>query len=161
MKTVQWICAAALMIGAGELLAQECANNNRLSAAQIQSALGAKWFCAQKVAGDPNSMWREFIPNAASGTFQECHSGLTTGPDPIDPKKGTFTIAGQGAVGTINFNYGGGNSYTYWVCPDIAGSRWVFRDTSGGGGNTTGFYVHLSSCPSTGISTAQKTNCPP
>lgn len=160
MKHVQWVGAVVLMLGASQLAAQTCTNPNRLSAAQIQAALGAKWFCAQKVSGDPNSMWREFIPNAASGTFQECHSGLTTGPDPIDPNKGAFTISGQGSVGTINFNYGGGNSYTYWVCNDIAG-RWVFRDTANGANNTAGFYVYLSSCPSSGISTAQKTNCPP
>lgn len=160
MKSIHWVCAVPLVLGVGQLAAQTCANNDRLSAAQIQTALGAKWFCAQKVAGDPNSMWREFIPNATSGTFQECHSGLATGPDPIDPNKGTFTIAGQGAVGTINFNYGGGNSFTYWVCNDIA-NRWIFRDIANGANNTAGFYVHLSSCPSGGISNAQKTNCPP
>lgn len=160
MKSFRWMCAVPLVLVMGQLAAQTCTNNDRLSAAQIQAALGAKWFCAQKAAGDPNSMWREFIPNAASGTFQECHSGLSTGPDPIDPKKGTFTIAGQGSVGTIDFNYGGGNSYTYWVCNDIAG-RWVFRDIANGANNTAGFYVYLSSCPSGGISTAQKTNCPP
>jgi hypothetical protein len=155
MKLEHTAVAAFLLLGGGQLLAQTCANPDRLNAAQIQSALGNKWFCAQKTPGDPKDMWREYIPIAASGTFQECHSGLTTGPDPKDTNKGTYAIT---SPGQIAFTYPpSGGTYTYEVCP--AGTdRYVFRDTSGSG--TAGFYVYISSCPPGGISPAQKTSCP-
>jgi hypothetical protein len=159
MKAILSSFAALLALFASQALAQTCNNSDRITATAIQTALGGQWFCAQTAAGDPNSMWREYIPNALTGTFKECHSGLPTGPDPIDNNKGTFTIGGgSSSHGTIEFDYGGSNSYSYYVCTVTAGSHYVFRNTAN---SSLLFDVYISSCPSSGISTAQKTSCPP
>src|SRR5574337_971437 len=80
-----------------------CSDTTALKKNAISSALGGKWSCAK----DGLDMWNEQITTAQSGTFKECHSGLTTGVDPINNNAGTFSITnntGQ-TPDTITYSY--------------------------------------------------------
>lgn len=95
-----------------------CTGSGWLDASGVQAALAGVWHCALDLAG--TKKWNESIPNASSGTFKECHSGLTTGPDPIDNNAGTYTIANDAGQGVITYTYGA-TSYAYRVRPGPTG----------------------------------------
>jgi hypothetical protein len=100
-------------------------------------------------------MWNEQIAVSFSGSFKECHSGLTTGPDPIDNNKGTFTITDNAdpTADTITYNYGdSGGPYTYEVFTVPASSHYCFRRVS----DSKTYDVHITACPPTG----GLNNCP-
>ena len=146
------LTAALLFIAAGPAAAQTCSDTDALKFNAISSALGGKWACAK----DGTDMWNEQITTANSGTFKECHSGLTTGPDPIDNNKGTFSITnntGQ-TPDTITYNYPpSGGSYTYRVYQVTAGSTYTFCRVSPNDGKT--YTVRITTCPPPTLN-----NCP-
>jgi hypothetical protein len=136
----------ALVLGVNDALAQSaCATTGRLSRGQIETALMGKWACAK----DGSDMWNEQLNGASGGgTFQECHSGLTTGPDPIDPNKGTWATGGNpppaSDPGTITYTYPpSGGSYTYQVYQVTAGVQYTFCRPSDGKIYT----VRITTCP--------------
>lgn len=100
-------------------------------------------------------MWNQQIGTASSGTFKECHSGLTTGGDPIDNAAGTYAVSGSpGNPGEITYSYGSGGSggsYTYRVYPIVATSSYRLCRVSDGKTYT----LNISSCPPPSLN-----NCP-
>jgi hypothetical protein len=144
MKTA--IIVIALCLAAGQVVAQPaCPNPGRLSRGDIESALLNKWACAK----DGSDMWNEMLTGASGGgTFQECHSGQTTGPDPIDTNKGTWATTGNpppsNNPGTVTYTYPpSGGSYTYQVYQVTAGSTYTFCRPSDGKTYT----VRITTCP--------------
>ncbi len=119
-----------------------CSDTGALKKNDISRALGDKWACAK----DGSEMWNEQITTAQSGTFKECHSGQTTGPDPIDNNKGTFVITnntGQ-TPDTITYTYPpSGGSYTYRVYEVAPGSQYTFCRVS----DDKTYTVRITTCP--------------
>ena len=128
------------MLGSGHATAA-CAVTGALSTTDISAALGNKWACAK----DGSDMWNERITAAPNGTFAECHSGQTSGPDPIDPAKGTFEIVGgKGDPDTITYTYPpSGGSYTYRVYAGSAPSTYTFCRPS----DNKVYTVYITTCP--------------
>lgn len=136
---------ALFAIGANQAAAQ-CSPTGALRFNQIRAALGNNWACAK----DGADMWNERIPSATSGTFAECHSGQTTGPDPIDNNKGTFLITNNTGPNpppdTITYTYPpAGGSYTYQVYEDIPGTRYTFCRVTPNDAKT--YTVYITTCP--------------
>jgi len=141
MKPIKLAMLILLTAGVGQALAQ-CPTAGALNRSQIRNALGGNWACAK----DGSDMWNEQIPIAFSGTFKECHSGLTTGPDPIDNSKGTFTISNNtgGVPDTITYTYPpSGGSYEYRVYEVVAGSTYTFCRVS----DVKNYTVRIATCP--------------
>lgn len=140
MRTICAMLLVALALAAGDAFAQ-CATTGALNQAQIRSALGSKWACAR----DGSEMWNQQIATAFSGSFKECHSGLSTGPDPIDNNKGTFVINSNPQLpATITYTYPpNGGSYEYRVYEVTANSVYSFCRLTDGKTYT----VHITSCP--------------
>jgi len=143
MKNVPLALALLLLIAT--ITAQAaCPNPGRLSKGQIEAALVGKWACAK----DGADMWNEQLTGASGSTFKECHSGLTTGPDPIDNNKGTWVTTGNPPPaqdpGTITYNYTpSGGSYTYQVYQVTAGSQYTFCRPS----DSKTYTVYITTCP--------------
>jgi hypothetical protein len=130
-------------LGAGQVMGQ-CPSPGRLSKGAIESALVGKWACAK----DGADMWNEQA--VGGGTLKECHSGLTTGPDPIDDNKGSWVTTGNpppaSNPGTIIYNYPpSGGSYEYNVYEVAAGSTYTFCRVNPSDAKT--YTVHITSCP--------------
>lgn len=141
MRTSNVTFLILFAVGVGQASAQ-CATSGALNRSQIRNALGGNWACAK----DGSDMWNEQIPSAFSGTFKECHSGLTTGPDPIDNNKGTFVISNNtgGTPDTITYTYPpSGGSYEYRVYEVTAGAVYTFCRMS----DTKLYTVRIASCP--------------
>ncbi len=144
METMKSVLSIIVTMSLGQALAQTpaCAAQGALNSAQIRAALGGKWACAK----DGADMWNENIASAFSGAFQECHSGTKTGPDPIDPNKGTFVInnnTGQ-RPDSITYTYPpNGGSYTYQVYEVTPNAVYTFCRVTDGKTYT----VHIASCP--------------
>ena len=123
----------------------QCPNVAWLKWNDIRSALGGNWACAQ----DGSDVWNEQIVvsgSGSSGTFRECHSGLTTGPDPIDDNKGTYTLNNNSGTtpDTISYTYPpSGGSYTYQVHEVAAGSQYTFCRVS----DDKIYTVYITTCP--------------
>ena len=151
MRAIRLIFVFLLAVGAEQAWAQ-CIDTGALKKNAISGALGGKWACAK----DGADMWNQQITTAQSGTFQECHSGLTTGGDPIDTNKGTFDITnntGQ-TPDTITYTYPpSGGSYTYRVYEVAAGSVYTFCRVSPGDAKT--YTVRITTCPPSTLN-----NCP-
>ena len=123
-----------------------CPDGVPLRANEIRAALGGKWACAK----DGSDMWNEQIVTTGpqNGTFKECHSGLTTGGDPIDNNKGTFVITNNTgpspAPDTITYTYPpSGGSYTYRVYTVTANSTYTFCRTN----DLKAYTVQITTCP--------------
>ena len=147
MKVTYLFCLAVLVGIAGEAGAA-CPDTGALKKNAISSALGGKWACAK----DGSDMWNEQIGTAQNGTFKECHSGLTTGGDPINNNAGTFSITnntGQ-TPDTITYTYPpSGGSYTYRVYQVSAGSTYTFCRTS----DSKQYTVRITTCPPSTLNT--------
>jgi hypothetical protein len=153
MKDTILTATVVLALGAGQATAQPaCPNPGRLSKGNIELALVGKWACAK----DGADMWNEQLTGSSGSSFQECHSGLSTGPDPMDPNKGTWVTTGNpppaNDPGTITYTYPpSGGSYTYQVYQVTAGATYTFCRPSDGKTYT----VHITTCPPPTLN-----NCP-
>ena len=128
--------AVLLALGPGSVTAQTCSTTDRLDQTAIKAALVDKWACAK----DGVDMWNERLTGSGnSGPFKECHSGLSTGPDPIDNNKGTWSTNNN--PGTITYAYGGSFTYTYYVYGTA--SPYTFCRVS----DAKIYAVHITSCP--------------
>ena len=138
MKSMILTTVIFLALGAGPASGQLCSTTNRLSQAAIQTALVGKWACAR----DGTDMWNHRLAGTGNaGIISECHSGLTTGPDPIDPNKGSWSTSNAGGFGTLTYTFPpSGGSYTYWV---YGSGPYMFCRPSDG--KTYTFY--LTTCP--------------
>jgi len=119
----------------------QCSATGTLTASAIRGALGGIWACSK----DGTDVWNEQIPNATSGTVRECHSGLTSGPDPINNNQGTFSINNNGGQtpDTITYNYPpSGGSYTYQVY-NVSAGGYTFCRVS----DAKTYTVRATTCP--------------
>ena len=146
MKGMILMAVVLLALGAGQASAQPCSTTGRLSQNDIKTALVGKWACAK----DGADMWNEqLVGTGNAGTFSECHSGLTTGPDPIDTNKGSWSTSNAGGFGALTYTYPpSGGSYTYWV---YGSGPYTFCRPSD---NKT-YTVYITTCPPPTLN-----NCP-